>query len=218
MVKISVVSQCRILVAQCSVNEHTAVHIFVSTQADNLHLLDCSVTWSLLTLADKDWTCWLTADTRALKHKHKFVTDWDSGHTVQLPTFSTLLLLLMHQPWRRAAFSAAISCQQHAQEILPMSVRFQETAQSEQHWHSDAYIEGFICHKLKIITECTSCSNMPWRWALRVCSVFLNYKWNNYVIQHCGRWGMDLQSLEWTVNIIMITEYLCRSIVGYSIN
>ena len=54
MVKISVVSQCRILVAQCSVNEHTAVHIFVSTQADNLHLLDCSVTWSLLTLADKD--------------------------------------------------------------------------------------------------------------------------------------------------------------------
>ena len=41
---------------------------------DNLHLLDCSVTWSLLTLTDADWTCWLTAGSRVWKHKHKFET------------------------------------------------------------------------------------------------------------------------------------------------
>ena len=38
----------------------------------------------------------------------------------------------------------------HVQEMLP--TRIQETAQSE---HSDAYIDSFICHKLKIINDYT---------------------------------------------------------------
>ena len=45
---------------------------------DNLHLLDCSETWSLLMRTDADWTCWLTADARVRKHKHKCETDADS--------------------------------------------------------------------------------------------------------------------------------------------
>ena len=55
--------------------------------------------------------------------------------------------------------SAAVSWRHHEQEML--SARFQETTQSEQHWHSKADMEGFICSKLKIINECTSRSNMP---------------------------------------------------------
>ena len=47
----------------------------------------------------------------------------------------------------------------YAEEMLP--TRFQDTAQSEQHGHSNADIEGFICCKLKSINECTSRSNMP---------------------------------------------------------
>ena len=52
-IEISVVSQCRILM---TVNMNTAVCIFFST--NNLHLLDFSVTWSLLMLTDADWTCY----------------------------------------------------------------------------------------------------------------------------------------------------------------
>ena len=53
-----------------SVYEHTAVRVFLLT--DNLHLLDCSVTWSPLTRTDADWTCWLAANARVWKHKHRF--------------------------------------------------------------------------------------------------------------------------------------------------
>ena len=49
----------------------------------------------------------------------------------------------------------------YAEHMLPTRFKFQETLQSEQHWHSDADIEGFICRKLKSINECTSRSNMP---------------------------------------------------------
>ena len=53
-----------------------------SFSTDNLNLVDCSVTWSQLTWTDADWTCWLTADSQARKHKHKFETDSDNCHTV----------------------------------------------------------------------------------------------------------------------------------------
>ena len=133
----------------------------------NLDLLDCSVTWSLLTRTDADWTCWLTADARVLKHKHKFETDPDSCqwlpyHTQVVHCLQTLhcWLRLIHQTMAEQLHPQQPSHDDtHAQERLP--TRFQETAQSEQHWHSDADIEGFICRILKIVNECTSRSNMP---------------------------------------------------------
>ena len=145
----------------CSRYEHAALRVFFAT--DNLHLLDCSVTWSLLTWTDADWTCWLTADSQVLKHKHKFETDSDSCHTVHR-SYTAYKQYTVGCAWcvndgRTAASSAAVSWPHHAQELLP--TLFQETAQSEQHWHSYADIEGFICRKLKHINECTSSSNMP---------------------------------------------------------
>ena len=50
-IKISVVSQCRILVAVQYMNTQLFA-FFLPT--DNLHLLDCAVTWSLLTRTDTD--------------------------------------------------------------------------------------------------------------------------------------------------------------------
>ena len=50
-IKLSVVSQCRTLVAVQYMNTQLFT-FFVST--DNLHLLDCSVTWSLLMLTDAE--------------------------------------------------------------------------------------------------------------------------------------------------------------------
>ena len=46
-IKISVVSQCRILVTVQYMNTQL-VALFFPT--DNLHLLDCSVTWSVVTI------------------------------------------------------------------------------------------------------------------------------------------------------------------------
>ena len=74
-----------------------------------------------------------------------------------MPTNSTLL------PLRHWWQNSCILCSRLVttpceQEMLP--TRFQGTAQSEQHWHSYADIEGFICHKLKSINECTSRSHM----------------------------------------------------------
>ena len=65
----------------CSIYINTAVLVL---SIDNLHLLDCSVTWSLLTLTDVDWFCWLTADARVQKHKHKIETDSDWPHSTQI--------------------------------------------------------------------------------------------------------------------------------------
>ena len=50
-IKISVLSQCRILLAVQYMNTLLLAFFFLT---DNLHLLDCSVTWSLLTLTDAD--------------------------------------------------------------------------------------------------------------------------------------------------------------------
>ena len=116
--------------------------IFFSTnnlqQQQELEPLDCSVTWSLLTRTDEDWTCWLAADSQVRKHKHKFETDSDSGHNCTLPTNSTLL-------------AAAADASTFAEQLPPLLTSyddamhkncylwdFQATAQSEQQWHSDA--------------------------------------------------------------------------------
>ena len=48
------------LLLGCSVYEHTAWQTFFWTDNSlDLPLLDCSVTWLLLTLTDTEWTCWL---------------------------------------------------------------------------------------------------------------------------------------------------------------
>ena len=151
-------------------------------------LVFCSVAWSLLMRTDADWTCWLTADARVRrKHKHKFETDSNSGHTVDR-SYTAYKQYTVVMPWCvndciTAESSAAVSWRYHAQEKL--LTRFEETAQSEQYGHSNADIEGFICSKLKIFNECTSRLNMPWRCARKVCSVLQKYKWNKIVMTIC---------------------------------
>ena len=144
----------------CSIYEHTPLRVFLLT--DNLHLLDCSVTCSLLTRTDTDWTCWLAAHTPVQKHEHKFETNSDSSHTVHRQ-YTAYKQYTAGSPCvkngRTAASSAAVSWRHYVQEML--SMRFQETAQSEQHWHSNEEIKGLICRKLRSINECTSHWNMP---------------------------------------------------------
>ena len=144
----------------------------------------------MLMQTDADWTCWLAAEARVWKHKHKSETDSDSCHTVhRLCTackwFSAGCCCRCIKDGRPDAAWAAISWRHHwhAQEMLP--TRFQKTAQSEQHWYSNTFMEGFICHKLKIINKGTSRLYMPWRWVLKVCFVLHNYKQNNYVMMIC---------------------------------
>ena len=83
---VSALSQCRIL----SISTHSCSGFFLPT--DNLHLLDCLVTWSLLSQTDTDWTCWLTVDARVQKHKNKFETDYDSCHTLHTGRYTSTLL------------------------------------------------------------------------------------------------------------------------------
>ena len=60
--------------------------------------------------------------------------------------------LPLRQLWQKSCIlSSRLMTTPYVEEILP--TRFQETAQSEQHWHSDADIEGFICRKLKVSTN-----------------------------------------------------------------
>ena len=62
--------------------------------------------------------------------------------------------------WQNSCIiSSRLMVTPYAEDMLPL--RFQETAQSEQHCLSNADIEGFIYRKLKDINQCTSHSNMP---------------------------------------------------------
>ena len=129
-IKISVVSWCRILVAVQYM--HSCLR-FYST--DNLHLLNSSVTWLLLTRTDADWTCWLTAASRVRKHKPKFET-YSVGHlpqhTLDVHCLQIGWLLLARQLWqgRTAASSVVVSWRYYAQEML--NTGFQEITQSKQ--------------------------------------------------------------------------------------
>ena len=139
---------------------------------DNLLLLYCSVTWSLLTQTDTDWTCWLKADARV----------WKPNSNLKLTQTAAMpyMLYIAYKQYSAGCCwcvnDGRTEASSHAQEMLP--TRFQETAQSGQHWHFDAAIKGFICRKLKIIKECTRRSIMCWRWARKLCSVLHDYKWN----------------------------------------
>ena len=114
----------------CSVYEHAAVRFFWT---DNLHLLDClwlGQYWRRLTQTE-------TAEARV--RKKKLIWNWlrQQPHSTQVVHCLQIVrcwLWLTRQ--FAAASSAAISWWHYEQEMLP--ARFQETAQSEQHWHSDA--------------------------------------------------------------------------------
>ena len=70
--------------------------------------------------------------------------------------------LPLRQRWQNSCIlSSRLMTTPYAEHMLPTRFKFQETLQSEQHWHSDADFEGFICRKLKDINECSSRSNMP---------------------------------------------------------
>ena len=92
--------------------------VFLPT--DNLHLLDCAVTWSLLMRwrNNTDWTCWLTVDARVLKHKHRFETDSDSSHPVH-PKYTTCkqYTAACVNNGRTAESSAAVSWRHHMLKI-----------------------------------------------------------------------------------------------------
>jgi len=119
-----------------------------------------AVTWSLLTRTDTDWTCWLTV--RVRKHKHRFETDSDSGHPVHSGYTAYKQYTAARRRWQNSCIlSSRLMTTPYAEHMLPTRFKFQETLQSEQHWHSDADFEGFICRKLKDINECSSRSNMP---------------------------------------------------------
>ena len=145
-IKICVLSRCRILVEYMNTQQlEFFFQVYQSTTCTcwTFQWLD-HLTWT-----DTDWTCWLTADTRVWKHNHKFETD--SLATVhrlctayKQYTEGCCCWCVNHGRWW-----------QHAQEML--SMRFQETAQSEseQHWHSDSDIKG-------LFFICTSRLNMPW--------------------------------------------------------
>ena len=104
-IKISVVSQCRSTVEFSwlfNIWTHHFSRFFLPS--DNLHLLDCAVTWSQLTWTDTDWTCWLAADALVLKHNLantylKLTQTAATSYTGStLPTNNTLL----RQRWQNS--------------------------------------------------------------------------------------------------------------------
>ena len=130
--------------------------------------------------------CWLTQNLLT-------VSDWQQMHESgniqickwlrQLPhhtqvvhcleTLHCWLLLLMCQPWQNSC------CQ--SSHLMTTKMLLWDFKKLPNH-NTDAEIGGFVCHKLKIINECKSRSNMPWRWAQKVCSVLHSNKWNHNVM------------------------------------
>ena len=82
--KISVVSQCRILVVVqffYSDDQHNTSFFFFSVRKLSPAWRTArSLTFSLMTPTDIDWTCQLRADAEVWKHKHPFENDLDRGH------------------------------------------------------------------------------------------------------------------------------------------
>ena len=132
----------------CSIYEHTAVAFFLPT--DNLHLLDCTVTWSLLTLTDTDWTCWLTVDTRLGNTN----TDLNMTRTVATPY--TRVALPANSARRAApvvstngppsAATAASWCWAEAEEDTP-SARFSRNRPMGTWWTSRTWHWGLYSQR-----------------------------------------------------------------------
>ena len=153
-IKISIVSQCRILVAVQYLT-HSCSRFFPT---------ETCTCWTALWLGHY-WR-WLTQLNLLNDSRH---TSLETHTNLKLTQTAATQYTAYKQYtagccWcvndgRAAASSAAVSWRHHAQEMLPS--RFQEIAKSEQHWHSNADIKSFICSKLKNINECTFRSNMP---------------------------------------------------------
>ena len=77
---------------------------------DNLLLLYCSVTWSLLTQTDTDWTCWLKADALVWKPNSNLKLTQTSCHAIYVVhclQTAQCWLLLMRQRWQNRSI---LSC------------------------------------------------------------------------------------------------------------
>ena len=98
-------------------------------------------------------------------------------HTAVRVFFLTDNLQLLHCPvtWSRLT--------QTSQEMLP--TRFQETALSEQHWHSDADIKAFMCSKLTNYQR----MHVSFEFALKMGAkgMFCSSKWNKSEIKTSWR-------------------------------
>ena len=152
-IKISVVSQCRILVLVHYMN--TPVHIFfqqTKLASTGLH--------SELSPDDAKWTCRLTADARSLKHKHKFETDSDSCNTHPQTVHDWQLMSCLAMTCKALPQPPADAVQKQKKKHLQRD--FQETARLE-------HDENFEDIKLKIVNNSTCLSVMPWAQKLGSC-------------------------------------------------
>ena len=162
-IKISVVSQCRFTAGiswLIIIWTHSFCLFFTDWQLAPAGLRSDSVT------VDADWQRLnlLTDSRHTSPETQTQIWNW----LRQRPPSTSVVHYLqtvhcglpLRQRWQNSCIlSSRLMTTPYAEDMLP--TRFQETAQSEQHWHSDADIEGFICRKLKDINECSSRSNMP---------------------------------------------------------
>ena len=205
-IKISVVSQCRILMP---------VYYMKKPQLNFFQLTTCNNNKNL-NLWTAQWLdhCWrrLTKTERAdWQQTHK------SGNTntnlkltqtaatqytgCTLPTNSTLLAAaVMLQPsqnsCRHCCHLMTIPCTKTATYEISKQLPNQNSRCKPLN------VERFIRHKLKIINKCISCLDMPWKW--KVCSVLHNYKWNKYFITMCNRSGVARKdsSIMWRAIVV----------------
>ena len=142
-----VVSQCRIPV---TVSERSFLLLsspcFLKlTQLEPVRLMLC---FPDLVIDDTNWhilICRLRADTQVLKHKYRFENDLNRDSTIHklcIASNSTglLLLLLCLSYGSPNAATVVISWQHQAEEMLPTSQDFEETAQIEHNSHCTCWL------------------------------------------------------------------------------
>ena len=139
----------------CSIYQHTAIRVFLT----DWQLAPTGLRSDLVT-ADADWHRLNLLTDSTSPETQTQIWNWLRQRPPRTPVVHHLQTvhcwLPLRQRWQNSCIlSSLLMTTPYAQEMLP------KTAQSEQHWHSDADIEGFICRKLKSINECTSRSNMP---------------------------------------------------------
>ena len=138
----------------CSWYEHTAFRVFFT----DWQLAPAGLHSDLVSV-DADWhRLNLLNDSRLTSQETQTqIWNWHRQLPPSTPVVHYLqtvhCMLPLSQWWQNSCiFSRSLIVT--AEKMLP--TLFQVTAQSEQHWHSNADIEGFICHKLKSINKCTS--------------------------------------------------------------
>ena len=160
-IKISVVSQCRSTAGFSWLFKlwtHSCLRFLLTDW--QLASADCTVTWSLLTWNDTDWTCWLVADARVWKHKHKFETDSDSCNTVHR-SYTAYKKYTVGYPW--CVNDGQLHPQQpshddtmHKKWYLRDFKKLPNQSSIFRCRHRRSYLS-----QTQSINECTSRSNMP---------------------------------------------------------